>query len=96
MFVDIAIMEAEQASIAGLRTGQKSRAKNDALTANMYPCMMPDLYGEDMTLDPNNTWIPGTRACMFEAIAGTVEVDRTRAWDTPLVRTEGTPLLPNS
>ena len=95
MFVDIAIMEAEQASIGGLRTGQKSRAKNDALTANMYPCMMPDLYGEDMTLDPNNTWIPGTRACISEAIAGTVQVDLMRAWGTPLVQTEGTPLLPN-
>ena len=32
MFIDIAMVEAEQAAVNGVRTGQKSRAKNDALT----------------------------------------------------------------
>ena len=32
MFIDIAQVEAEQAAVNGVRTGQKSRAKNDALT----------------------------------------------------------------
>ena len=41
MFVDIAMVEAEQVSIAGVRSGQKSRAKNDALTSNM--CVICDV-----------------------------------------------------
>jgi hypothetical protein len=32
MFIDIAQVEAEQVAINGVRTGQKSRAKNDAIT----------------------------------------------------------------
>ena len=32
MYIDIAMVEAEQAAVNGVRTGQKSRAKNDALT----------------------------------------------------------------
>ena len=53
MFVDIAMVEAEQASVNGLRTGQKSRAKNDDITSNFYPSVMPDLYGESTTARTN-------------------------------------------
>ena len=72
MFADIAMLEAEQVEVGGLRAGQKSRAKNDGLQATMYPTMMPDLYGESMDENPNNEWIPGTRGGMVESIASTV------------------------
>ena len=35
MFVDVAMLEAEQSTIAGVRGGQKSRAKRDDITCNM-------------------------------------------------------------
>ena len=35
MFIDIAQVEAEQAAVNGVRTGQKSRAKNDGLTSHV-------------------------------------------------------------
>ena len=43
MFVDIAMVEAEQASLAGVRGGQKFRAKRDDITANMYSTVTPAL-----------------------------------------------------
>lgn len=40
MFIDIAQVESEQAAVNGVRTGQKSRAKNDAITECMYNSLM--------------------------------------------------------
>ena len=49
MFVDIAMVEAEQASIAGVRAGQKSRCKkggfshSEGLTHSFYTSCTPQL-----------------------------------------------------
>ena len=60
MFIDLAMMEAELSSIAGVRAGQKSRDKkatcptcphkgcNPALAHHMYTALTPQLYGDDM------------------------------------------------
>jgi hypothetical protein len=68
MFVDIAQVEAEQLSVNGVRTGQKSRAKNDAITECMYNSLMPDLYGEAVNISPNNS--ASWRGRMGELTAG--------------------------
>eukprot|EP00041_Stephanoeca_diplocostata_P010718 m.170857 g.170857 ORF g.170857 m.170857 type:complete len:550 (+) comp18272_c0_seq1:84-1733(+) len=53
MMIDIAMVEAELASIAGVRAGQKSRAKkggfghHEGLGHNMYSSVTPWLYGTD-------------------------------------------------
>lgn len=60
MFIDLAMLEAELASIAGVRAGQKSRDKkaqcptcsskgpNPALEHHMYTAQTPQLYGDDL------------------------------------------------
>jgi len=56
MFVDLAMVEAEQASINGVRGGQKSRAKKsdlghlNGIYHNMYYSLAPNLYGDNGTL----------------------------------------------
>lgn len=72
MFVDLAMLEAEQASIAGIRGGQKSWAKRDDVTANMYPAITPILYGTNLSAPSiNNSVLPGImNSGLIQAIAG--------------------------
>ena len=65
MFIDVAMVEAEQASIAGVRAGQKSRCKkggfghSEGITHSFYTSCTPQLYGDDLTLGrANNTVLP--------------------------------------
>ena len=65
MFIDIAMVEAEQASIAGVRAGQKSRCKkggfghSEGITHSFYTSYTPQLYGMDLQQwAPNNTMLP--------------------------------------
>ena len=61
MFIDLAMLEAELASLNGVRAGQKSRDKkatcsscskgggaDPALAHHMYTALSPQLYGEDL------------------------------------------------
>ena len=54
MFIDIAMVEAEQSSVAGVRAGQKSRAKKGGfghslgINHNFYVSCAPQLYGTDL------------------------------------------------
>ena len=61
MFIDLAMLEAELASLNGVRAGQKSRDKkatcptcgksggaNPALAHHMYTALTPELYGDDL------------------------------------------------
>ena len=55
MFVDIAMVEAEQVAINGVRGGQKSRSKKDdlphynGLFGTMYSSLAPMFYGDNLT-----------------------------------------------
>lgn len=74
MFVDVAMLEAEQSTIAGVRGGQKSRAKRDDITCNMYLTITPVLYGTDLSVHPaNNTVLAAMNGLMngvVQAAAG--------------------------
>lgn len=65
MFIDIAMVEAEQASIGGVRAGQTPRAKkggfghSEGITHPFYISFTSQLYGEDLDhWSENNTMLP--------------------------------------
>lgn len=80
MFIDIAMVEAEQASIAGVRAGQKSRCKkggfshSEGITHSFYTSCTPQLYGTDLgTWPSNNTVLPASNR-IIENEAGWYEM----------------------
>lgn len=65
MYIDVAMVEAEQSSIAGVRAGSKSRAKkggfghSEGITHSFYVSVAPQLYGDNLRHWPaNNTLLP--------------------------------------